>query len=125
MQLKGAIQTSNDDPPNEFIEEYKKRHDGTDPHWDGPKAFLHAALVRSGVTNYSISYCKSTNQLFAYAELLDPTAFTATAETMDCAIWWKYFDEWGGMRYNENPGTTKLGGRTPWSEPLIEVFHMD
>ena len=55
MQLNG----------DEYLPEYKKRHDGTDPHWDGPKAQLHHALSSNGVKNYSIFHLPSTNQLFA------------------------------------------------------------
>ena len=55
MQLSGA----------EHLAEYKKRHDGTDPHWDGPKAQLHQALSSNGVRNYSIFHLPATNQLFA------------------------------------------------------------
>ena len=47
------------------LPEYKKRHDGTDPHWDGPKAQLHQALSSNGVRNYSIFHLPATNQLFA------------------------------------------------------------
>ena len=50
---------------DKFLPEYKKRHDGTDPHWDGPKAQLHQALSSNGVRNYSIFYLPATNQLFA------------------------------------------------------------
>lgn len=55
MQLNG----------DEFLPEYKKRHDGTDPHWGGPKAQLHHALSSNGVRNYSIFHLPATNQLFA------------------------------------------------------------
>jgi hypothetical protein len=55
MQLNG----------DEFLPEYKKRHDGTDPHWDGPKAQLHDELSKNGVRNYSIFHLPATNQLFA------------------------------------------------------------
>ena len=58
MQLNG----------DEHLAEYKKRHDGTDPHWDGPKAHLHKTLSGNGVRNYSIFHLPDTNQLFAYAE---------------------------------------------------------
>ena len=50
---------------DEYLPEYKKRHDGTDPHWDGPQAQLHHALSSNGVRNYSIFHLPSTNQLFA------------------------------------------------------------
>ena len=58
MQLNG----------DEHLAEYKKRHDGTDPHWDGPKAHLLKTLSGNGVRNYSIFHLPDTNQLFAYAE---------------------------------------------------------
>ena len=108
----------------EYLAEYKKRHDGTDPHWDGPKAHLHKALSSNGVRNYSIFHLPSTNQLFAYAETDDALSFDRVSKGRDCAIWWKYFEDWGGMRYNNDKGTTLLGGCTPWSDGLNEVFHM-
>eukprot|EP00040_Diaphanoeca_grandis_P013695 m.69217 g.69217 ORF g.69217 m.69217 type:complete len:171 (-) comp24064_c0_seq1:166-678(-) len=108
-----------------FLAEYTKRHDGTDAHWDGPKAHLHAALSKEGVRNYSIFHNKSTQQLFAYAELDDADAFTRVSQGDDCAIWWKYFEDWGGQRYHDNTGTTKFGGCTPWSEDLDAVFYME
>lgn len=107
-----------------YLGEYCKRHDGTDPYWDGPKAQLHHALSSQGVHNYSIFHSPATNQLFAYAETDDQESFKRVSEGRDCALWWKYFEDWGGMKYNDDKGTTMLGGCTPWAEGLNEVFHM-
>ena len=107
------------------LAEYKRRHDGADPHWDGPKAQLHSALTKNGVHNYSIFHSPETNVLYAYAELDDSAGFERTSKTADCAIWWKYFEDAKLMRYNDDAPNTLLGGATPWADGLNEVFHMD
>eukprot|EP01048_Picozoa_sp_COSAG05_P012416 COSAG05_NODE_1239_length_5425_cov_3.841532_5_plen_165_part_00 len=117
MQLEGE--------GDENLAEYIKRHDGTDPHWEGPKGYLHDVLSMNGVRNYSIHHLPSTNQLFAYAELDDDESFERVSKTEECAVWWKYFEEWGGMTYNDDPGSTSLGGKTPWADGLNEVFYME
>ena len=43
---------------------------------------------------------------------------------MECAVWWKYFEDWGGMKYNATPPVTKVGGAEPWAAGLDEVFYM-
>ena len=57
MQLEGK--------GDENLAEYKKRHDGNDPYWEGPQAQLHRTLSENGVRNYSIFHLPATNQLFA------------------------------------------------------------
>ena len=104
--------------------EYAKRHDGKDPHWIGPTGHLHRVMKESGVHNYSIHYLESTNHLFAYAELDEPDSLQRVAVSDECALWWRYFERAGLMRYNNDTGATKLGGATPWSLPLEEVFYM-
>jgi hypothetical protein len=60
-----------------------------------------------------------------YAEQDDAESFARVGAGRDCAVWWKYFEEWGGMRYNDDKGATMLGGATPWAEGMDMVFHMD
>ena len=110
MQLNGE----------EHLSEYKKRHDVTDAHWVGPRGYLKRALQQAGVANYSIHYYPATNQLFAYAELSSISAFSEVSKSLDCALWWRYFEDAQLMRYNDDRGTTLLGGATPWSAPLEE-----
>ncbi len=103
---------------DEHLAEYKKRHDGTDEFWVGPRGHLKRALQQAGVANYSIHYYPETKQLFAYAEVASTSAFSEVSKSLDCALWWKYFEDAKLMRYNDNRGTTLLGGATPWSAPL-------
>ena len=37
--------------------------------------------------------------------------------------WWKYFEEWGGQKYDPTKATS-AGGTEPWAGDLNEVFHM-
>ena len=60
-------------------------------------SLFNLSLSYSKVRNYSIFHNKSTQQLFAYAELDDEESFARVAKSDDCAIWWKYFEDWGGM----------------------------
>lgn len=52
MQLNGP----------EHVDEYRRRHNGSDPYWVGPKAHLHRVMKANGVHNYSIHYLASTNR---------------------------------------------------------------
>ena len=108
----------------QHVQEYKKRHDGTDPFFVGPEGHLHREMLKQGVHNYSIHYDPASNALFAYAELDDAESLSRVAATEECARWWEYMEQAGLMRYNNDKGATMRGGSTPWSAPLTEVFHM-
>ena len=88
-------------------EEYERRHR---PIW--PE--LEAVLKEHGVLTYSIFYLKSTNQLFAYAEIEDLDRWSSVAKTEVCQKWWKYMGDI--MPSNED--------HSPVAETLEEVFHI-
>ena len=86
-------------------EEYERRHR---PIW--PE--LEEVLKAHGVVTYSIYYMKSTNQLFAYAEIEDLERWSAVAKTKYARNVGIYRDI---MPSNED--------HSPVSETLEEVFH--
>ena len=89
-------------------EEYERRHR---PIW--PE--LEEVLKAHGVVTYSIYYMKSTNQLFAYAEIEDLERWSAVAKTEVCQKWWVFMGDI--MPSNED--------HSPVSETLEEVFHIE
>ena len=89
-------------------EEYERRHR---PIW--PE--LETVLKDHGVITYSIYYLKSTNQLFAYAEIEDLEKWNAVAKTDICQKWWAFMGDI--MPSNAD--------NSPVSESLEEVFHIE
>ena len=89
-------------------EEYERRHR---PIW--PE--LETVLKDHGVITYSIYYLKSTNQLFAYAEIEDLEKWNAVAKTEICQKWWAFMGDI--MPSNAD--------NSPVSESLEEVFHIE
>ena len=93
--------------PGEAVE-YEKRHR---PIW--PE--LEDTLKDHGVANYSIFFMKSTNQLFAYAEIEDAEKWEAISQTDVCQKWWSHM----GDIMPSNPDNS------PVAEDLHEVFHIE
>ena len=88
--------------------EYKQRHDNIWPE-------MHALLRSHGVSNYSISLCTETNQLFAYAEVANEDQWQRIANTDECRKWWEHMSDI--MKTN--------GDNSPVATDLKEVFYME
>jgi len=88
--------------------EYERRHR---PIW--PE--LEEALVRHGVSRYSIFLDPATRDLFAYAEVESEERWRAIAETDVCRRWWRHMQE----LMPSNPDAS------PVSRELREVFHIE
>lgn len=92
-------------PGNEV--EYKKRHDELWPE-------MIELLNSSGVTNYSISLCEETSQLFAYAEITSEEMWNNIPNSPVCKKWWSYMKDI--MKTNPD--------NSPVATPLRELFHL-
>jgi L-rhamnose mutarotase len=89
-------------------EEYERRHTNI---WPEMQALLHG----HGVHNYSIFLERTTDRLFAYAEIESEQLWQQIAETEVCRRWWAYMKDL--MLTNEDD--------SPASVALDEVFHLD
>ncbi len=89
-------------------DEYERRHN---PIW----AELQRVLKENGVNNYSIFFDRSSERLFAYAELESEELWQEIAATEICQRWWAYMKDL--MLTNED--------NSPVAVPLDEVFHVD
>lgn len=88
-------------------DEYEKRHN---PIWKE----LEDTLQEHGVTAYSIFLDKTTNDLFAYAEITSKEQWEQIAQTNICKKWWEYMSPL--MPTNED--------QSPKVVELREVFHI-
>jgi len=89
-------------------DEYEKRHN---PIW--PE--LQDVLKKHGVHNYSIFLDRSSDRLFAYAEIESEQLWQQIAETEVCQRWWAYMKEL--MLTNDD--------NSPVAVSMDEVFHLD
>jgi L-rhamnose mutarotase len=89
-------------------DEYARRHA---PIWTE----LEDALVRHGVSTYSIYLDPATSDLFAYAEIESEERWRAIAETEVCRRWWRHMRD----VMPANPDDS------PVSRDLREVFHLE
>ncbi len=89
-------------------EEYERRHN---PIW--PE--LQEVLKGRGVSNYSIFLDRSSNKLFAYAEVESEELWRQIAQTEVCRRWWAHMKDL--MLTNEDD--------SPAAIDLDEVFHLD
>jgi len=89
-------------------DEYERRHK---PIW----AELQEVLKSHGVSNYSIFLNRTTEQLFAYAEIESEELWNQIAETEVCQRWWAYMKD----LMLTNPDDS------PVAVTLDEVFHID
>jgi L-rhamnose mutarotase len=89
-------------------DEYERRHK---PIW----AELQEVLKTQGVSNYSIFLNRTTEQLFAYAEIESEDLWNQIAETEVCQRWWAYMKD----LMLTNPDDS------PVAVTLDEVFHID
>lgn len=89
-------------------EEYARRHQ---PIW--PE--LERTLKEHGVHSYSIFLCRSTRQLFAYAEIESVERWQAIARTEICQRWWRHM----------SPVMPSGPDHRPVAEPLQEVFRLE
>jgi L-rhamnose mutarotase len=89
-------------------DEYERRHK---PIW----AELQEVLKTQGVSNYSIFLNRTTEQLFAYAEIESEELWNQIAETEVCQRWWAYMKD----LMLTNPDDS------PVAVTLDEVFHID
>jgi L-rhamnose mutarotase len=89
-------------------DEYERRHK---PIW----AELQKVLTSHGVSNYSIFLNRTTEQLFAYAEIESEDLWNQIAETEVCQRWWAYMKD----LMLTNPDDS------PVAVTLDEVFHID
>lgn len=88
--------------------EYKKRHDEIWPE-------LSEKLSAAGISNYSIFLDPETLTLFAYQELSDDNTAASLPAEQILRKWWDYMADL--MEVHPD--------RSPVSNPLKEVFHMD
>jgi L-rhamnose mutarotase len=89
-------------------EEYERRHGSIWPE-------MQDVLRRHGVHDYSIFLERTSDRLFAYAEIESEESWRQIAETEVCRRWWAYMKDL--MLTNEDD--------SPTSAPLDEVFHLD
>jgi L-rhamnose mutarotase len=89
-------------------DEYEARHK---PIW--PE--LQEVLKNHGVSNYSIFLDRSTDRLFAYAEIESEQLWGQIAQTETCRRWWACEKE----LMLTNPDDS------PVAVPLDEVFHLE
>jgi L-rhamnose mutarotase len=88
-------------------EEYERRHN---PIW--PE--LQSELRNHGVLEYSIFLDRSTDQLFAYAEIESEELWQQIAETEVCRRWWTSMKELMLTNTDNSPEVVVLD----------EVFHL-
>jgi L-rhamnose mutarotase len=89
-------------------DEYERRHQ---PIW--PE--LQKVLKEHGVSNYSIFLNRSTDELFAYAEIKSEASWQQIAETEVCRRWWAYMKDL--MLTNPDNSPLMIG--------LDRIFHLD
>ena len=89
-------------------DEYERRHQ---PIW--PE--LRKVLKEHGVSNYSIFLNRSTDQLFAYAEIESEASWQQIAETEVCRRWWGYVKDLMLTNSDNSPVTIVLD----------RVFHLN
>jgi L-rhamnose mutarotase len=88
--------------------EYRKRHD---PIW--PE--LEEILKKHGVHNYSIFLDRSTEKLFAYAEIESEKLWQQIAQTEVCRRWWTGMKDLMLTNSDDSPAVITLA----------EVFHLE
>ena len=93
-------------PGSQF--EYERRHN---PIW--PK--LESVLKQNGVSNYSIFLDRTTDRLFAYAEIESEEQWQRIVGTEVCRHWWAHMKELMLTNADNSPVTVELD----------EVFHID
>ncbi len=91
-----------------YQDEYEKRHRFIWPE-------LQEVLKKHGVHNYSIFLDRSTDKLYAYAEIESDLLWQQIAETEICGRWWFYMKELMLTNFDNSPVTVALD----------EVFHLD
>jgi L-rhamnose mutarotase len=89
-------------------EEYERRHN---PIW--PE--LQELLRDQGVHRYSIFLDRTTDRLFAYAEIESEELWLQIAQTEICRRWWTRMKDL--MLTNADD--------SPLASPLDEVFHLE
>ena len=89
-------------------QEYKKRHDAIWPE-------LKAELRKAGVSGYSIYLDRKTNTLFAYQYLAEDASDGELPKKEIVQKWWRMMAD----IMETNPD------KSPASDDLIEMFHMD
>ena len=89
-------------------DEYKKRHN---PIW--PE--LQDTLRQHGVQNYSIFLDRSTDRLFAYAEIDSEELWQQIAGTETCRRWWTRMKDLMLTNADASPAAVILD----------EVFHLE
>jgi L-rhamnose mutarotase len=93
-------------PGSQF--EYERRHN---PVW--PE--LESVLKQNGVQNYSIFLDRTTDRLFAYAEIESEEQWQRIAGTEVCRHWWAHMKELMLTNADNSPVTVELES----------VFHLD
>ena len=88
--------------------EYQRRHN---PIW--PE--LQKVLNEHGVHNYSIFLDRTSDRLFAYAEIESEDLWQKIAQTEACRRWWSYMKDLMLTNPDDSPVSTSLD----------EVFHLD
>src|SRR5689334_22043023 len=96
MMLKPGSQT-----------EYERRHRSIWPE-------LESILKQHGVHNYSIFLDRTTDRLFAYAEIESEEQWQGIAQTEICRRWWAHMSELMLTNADNSPLTVELD----------EVFHI-
>ncbi len=89
-------------------QEYERRHN---PIW--PE--LETVIKKHGVHNYSIFLERSSDQLFAYAEIESEELWQQIAATEECRRWWASMKELMLTNADDSPVTVAVE----------EVFHID
>ena len=87
--------------------EYERRHN---PIWTD----LQSVLKSHGVSNYSIFFDRSTDNLFAYVEIDSEELWTKIASAEECRRWWSYMKD---LMLTNNDDS-------PVAVTLDEVFHL-
>jgi len=88
--------------------EYERRHRDVWPE-------LESILKQNGVQNYSIFLDRSTDRLFAYAEIESEEQWQRIAATEVCRRWWAHMKDLMLTNADESPVTVELES----------VFHLD
>ena len=88
--------------------EYERRHRDVWPE-------LESILKQNGVHNYSIFLDRSTDRLFAYAEIESEEQWQRIAATEVCRRWWAHMTDLMLTNNDDSPVTVELES----------VFHLD
>jgi len=88
--------------------EYERRHRDVWPE-------LESILKQHGVQNYSIFLDRTTDRLFAYAEIESNEQWQRIAQTEVCRRWWAHMKDLMLTNADESPVTVELES----------VFHLD